>query len=131
MDFNKSSWHYRLVSAYSMPSSNLCNYFWQIILYLIISIIFISFLIFLIVSLICAILFVINIFLIDINWIDNKFSESSLYLWFIISLFFFIEVFFMLFNKIKSNKSEKKKNILVELISAKKNKYCPKINWID
>lgn len=138
MDIKKSSWHYRIVDfIYAVPSSSLCNYFWQLALVLIVTTA--------IALGVYGASFAFGVMVVE------EFLKSSVVLPFIvlpiigaiaIVLIFLLSFgFIYLWNKGKTKYSNYKREkrgkepepdgILTSYIKAKKAKVCPQLKFID
>ena len=156
MIISKNSWHYRLLKFsygnWGIPK-NLCPYFWKLVVTIFATIIFsvfniwghkiikdksidegfISFTNFVVGSLcwvVCLILFVMGAVFFTT---DQKLKETGYCLW-IITIFVGVSLGSMtLYDYIKSKRTHKIKppSLVKEFLKAKKNKYCPKIDFKD
>ncbi len=128
MKISKSSWHYKLIKRYEEePANNLCVYFWQVVLGLLIPVFIIgavSFIIFFIISdtlifmsgVIGFILFVLFLVYVGLPLYDK-----------------YIEPFYNKYIKREPKplkpKKDKKPNLTIEYLKAKKQKICPILEW--
>jgi membrane protein implicated in regulation of membrane protease activity len=129
MEISRKSWHYWIVTRYVYNwgvKNNLCGYFWQVVGYLLLSVL----------------ITVIALFVIFCMLVGFFESHESVYFkiafifWSIAIFFGFRKLYAMLAEKYverKWNKSPKPKkpSILSEYIKAFIGKYCPKITFKD
>jgi hypothetical protein len=108
MEISRKSWHYWIVTRYVYNwgvKNNLCGYFWQVVGYLLLSVL----------------ITVIALFVIFCMLVGFFKSHESVY--FKIAFIFWSIAIFFGFRKLYA--------ILSEYIKAFKGKYCPKITFKD
>src|SRR6478752_7548473 len=117
MEIKKSSWHYRFLNYFSEygPPTNLCGYFWKLVLGVILA---------MIVSVI--IIFVLGSMFIGMFFPKTVFFDSGLVFWAAVIIMFS----FHLLDEWKLRR-ERKTTLIGSYWRAFKGKYCPKITFKD
>jgi|SRR6478609_10523061 len=115
MEIKKSSWHYKIVDAFSeySPPDNLCNYFWRLVGSIVLSLI--------VGAILLGILFCMTVAII---YRMDALMQVGLVIWTGIALL----LLFSILDKIKARRTP---SLLSTYWKAFKGKYCPKITFKD
>jgi len=129
MKISKSSWHYRFYSAtHAYVPNNLCEYFWKLLGTIILSLFFVGWILYIIFCLGYA------IYVHDLKS-ENTSVIIGTVLWTVILVIGFCCLFYKIVHWFCARHpkvyKEKTPNLLLEWFKAKKNKYCPKIEFTE
>ena len=138
MKIKQSSWHYRLLEAFSRyPSRSLCGYFWQVVstllLYVPVTILFIGALVG-----ILGFMFLMPIFSFFGIFDISSGGYIGLLLWAFVLFAYLEEKYSVITNlhekwedrSIRKEYKEKDPNIFFEWLKAKKSKVCPMLEFV-